>query len=382
MRMKYKKLIPFVLAAAIPISAFAADNLQVTQGSGTTVAADEVTRNSISEKQQVVKIGLGAEGLHDGFARMGKQSMANSMACVLPSEYAEDAAHVTGDPGTFILGVANPSRATLAADGDYTPLATTVHGAAMVSLDATAVTSAGNQPVRLEDAPFAASDATMMLGGVNNGSGATVFNTTNGDVTPIAVNRYGGVMCDLNIGVQGDSSGGTGNSLSPIRREDDSFGDLNTTMVIGARYIGNNAFGASAGTANDITTFDVDIDNRLAVNAFGANTTNWFFSCGTATATTSNVSIKGAAGSGVRNYITSISCSSSDADNATDLAFKDGTNQAAAGGISQMAAGAPGSFTMAFPLPIRGSTNTAFNFATNVSTSSVTCCVQGFNSNN
>lgn len=227
--------------------------------------------------------------------------------------YAEDSAHTSADLGHFMLGVANPSRATLAADGDYTALATTVHGAMMVSLDATAVTSAGNQPVRTEDSPFAAADAVM---------------------------------------------------------------------VMGARYIGNNAFGPSAGTANDITTLDVDSDNRLAVNAFGANATNFYSSCGTATASTSNVAIKAAGGGSVRNYVSTITCSSSDADNATDLAFKDGTTVVAVGGVSQMAAGAAGSFTANFSPPIRGTGNTAFNFATNVSTSSVVCCAQGFTSSN
>ena len=44
-----------------------ADNVAITAGSGTTIAADEVTRNATSEKQQVVKIGVGAEGEHVGF---------------------------------------------------------------------------------------------------------------------------------------------------------------------------------------------------------------------------------------------------------------------------------------------------------------------------
>jgi hypothetical protein len=41
-----------------------------------------------------------------------------------------------------------------------------------------------------------------------------------------------------------------------------------------------------------------------------------------------------------------------------------------------------GSFNATFPTPLRGSVNTALNFATNVSTSSVTCCAHGFTSTN
>lgn len=45
-----------------------ADNVAITAGAGTTIAADEVTRNATSEKQQIVKIGFGIDGTHDGLA--------------------------------------------------------------------------------------------------------------------------------------------------------------------------------------------------------------------------------------------------------------------------------------------------------------------------
>lgn len=45
-----------------------ADNVAVTAGFGKTIAADEVTRNAISEKQQIIKIGFGTDGNHDGLA--------------------------------------------------------------------------------------------------------------------------------------------------------------------------------------------------------------------------------------------------------------------------------------------------------------------------
>lgn len=81
-----KAKILLLLSLLIPSLVFAADNLQVTQGAGTTVAADEVTRNTIPEKQQVIKLSLGPDGTFSGFALMGQQTMANSLACVLPSD--------------------------------------------------------------------------------------------------------------------------------------------------------------------------------------------------------------------------------------------------------------------------------------------------------
>ncbi len=47
---------------------------------------------------------------------------------------AEDAAHASGDVGVMALGVANATVANLVADGDYTPLATTLTGAQQISL--------------------------------------------------------------------------------------------------------------------------------------------------------------------------------------------------------------------------------------------------------
>lgn len=65
-----------------------ADNVQITQGSGTTIAADEVTRNAVSEKQQIVKIGLGAEGAHDVLVDSGEQTEANSVPVVAAASEA------------------------------------------------------------------------------------------------------------------------------------------------------------------------------------------------------------------------------------------------------------------------------------------------------
>lgn len=64
------------------------------------------------------------------------------------------------------------------------------------------------------------------------------------------------------------------------------------------------------------------------------------------------------------------------------LNFKDGSTVMAVGGVSQMATTAGGSFTAVFPVPLRGSVNTALNFNTAVSVTSVICCAAGFTSAN
>lgn len=104
--------IVFLISLIIVTGRFAlSDNISVTQGIGTTIATDVVTRNAISENQQIVKMALGADGTHDGFARMGQQTMANSLAVVLPSdqsigggtEYTEDAAAPADPVGKALI---------------------------------------------------------------------------------------------------------------------------------------------------------------------------------------------------------------------------------------------------------------------------------------
>jgi len=99
--------------------------------------------------------------------------------------------------------------------------------------------------------------------------------------------------------------------------------------------------------------------------------------CGTATASTANVAINAAVASGYI-YVTSFSCASSDADNATNINFKDGTAVIAVGGVSQMATASNGCYSTSFTAPLRLSKNTALNFNTDVSTSSVVCCANGY----
>lgn len=127
--------------------------------------------------------------------------------------------------------------------------------------------------------------------------------------------------------------------------------------------------------SGDRGTFKGDLDGRTITSLAPAG--EMWQSCGTATATTSDVAIKAAVASN-RIYVTSITCKNTSATVATSLDFKDGTTVIAVGGISQMATTAAGSFDAAFPVPLRGTSNTALNFATNVSVSSVTCCAAGY----
>ena len=79
-----------------------ADNVEITAGAGTRIATDEVTRNAIVEHQQIVKIGLGAEGSHDMVVDSGQQTMANSVPVVMASDQSLHPV-VLGNIGTNLV---------------------------------------------------------------------------------------------------------------------------------------------------------------------------------------------------------------------------------------------------------------------------------------
>jgi hypothetical protein len=66
-----------------------ADNVPITPGAGANIAADEVTRNAVAEKQQIVKISLGADGAFDILLDSGQQLSVNSLPVVLASDQSQ-----------------------------------------------------------------------------------------------------------------------------------------------------------------------------------------------------------------------------------------------------------------------------------------------------
>lgn len=91
-----------------------ADNVQVTAGSGTTIATDDVG----GVHYQVVKV---AHGAADAATLVSSTSPIPSTLTNL--EKAEDAGHSTGDKGVMLLAVRKDTAAALAGtDADYIPL--------------------------------------------------------------------------------------------------------------------------------------------------------------------------------------------------------------------------------------------------------------------
>ncbi len=131
----------------------------------------------------------------------------------------------------------------------------------------------------------------------------------------------------------------------------------------------------SDAAADDYSWFKADTGGRTITAPAPAG--EMWVSCGTATASTADVAIKALVASN-RIYVSSVTCASSDADNATNINFKDASTVIAVGGVNQMATTSAGTFTASFPTPLRLASGTAFNFNTAVSTSSVICCGAGW----
>jgi len=281
---------------------------------------------------------------------------------------AEDTAATSGDIGVMDLGVVNNAYAGLADTNlDYVAQARTTSGAShvMFSTDMIPGGSEAKIPYRTEDSAFADTSSVMMAGGVNNRN-VTAFNITQGDVVPLGVNDFGAVLVEITQQAQSSS-------LSPVRLEDAALADGYGVIMSGIQAV--SAIAQTVGSSGDITVASTDLGNRLVTTNAPAG--EMWQSCGTATASTADVAIKAAVASN-RIYTTSITCASSDADNATNINFKDGSTVIAVGGVNQMATTSAGTFTATFTTPLRGTSNTALNFNTAVSTSSVICCAAGY----
>lgn len=252
-------------------------------------------------------------------------------------------------------GISNESLTVIAnTAGTATKLATDVRGRLLLS---------NLSGVFQEDIAHTSGDRGLFVLGVANPGGASTLAAT-GDYTAIGVNANGNVNTHSFI---------YDSVLSALRPEDAAFTDGAGVSVSG--YITQDPLSVDQGTSGDIAAPKVDRSGRTITTMAPAGE-SWQ-SCGTATASTSDVAIKAAVASN-RIYVTSITCSSSSATTATNLNFKDGSTVIAVGGVSQMATAAPGAFSAVFPVPLRGSVNTALNFNTAVSTSSVICCGAGY----
>lgn len=112
----------------------------------------------------------------------GNTNVANSPTVVTQFQYAEDAAHSSGDTGAFALAVRNTAQSALTStDGDYSPFAVDTVGRLITAIQHT------------EDTGHSSGDAGAFVLGVRNDT-PTSLTSTDLDYSPIAVDEFGRVL--------------------------------------------------------------------------------------------------------------------------------------------------------------------------------------------
>lgn len=236
-----------------------------------------------------------------------------------------------------------------------------------VNIDSTGQPSNTTGILKLENGVAADGDAGVAAWSVRN-EGAADFGNSNLDYNPFATTRAGAAYS-----IMSTSFGGATPGKEVAADEDSAFAASDAGVKVLGQAV--SAISQLVGTTGDVAPPSMDLGNRVVTTNAPAGET--WQGCGTATASTADVAIKAAVASN-RIYVTSITCSSSSATTATNINFKDGSTVIAVGGTNQMATTSAGTFTATFPTPLRGTVNTALNFNTAVSTSSVICCGAGY----
>lgn len=223
-------------------------------------------------------------------------------------------------------------------------------------ISGTGATSLG----KAEDAGHSSGDVGVFALAVRNTAFATL--TSNDlDYSPIAVNGIGAVRASLSTDTV---------QQTPVVAEDAAVASGDGLMLAGTVY--RSSFSQSAGTSGDASTLNTDTDGRLAVNAFGSDTSALTSGCSSVATGTTDVAIHAAVAS-QHLYITAITCSNTDTSVSTQLSFDDGAQIVATGYINNTTLG-HSSWTQNFNPPIRGTINTAFNVKPTTTSAEVTCC--------
>lgn len=178
--------------------------------------------------------------------------------------YAEDAAHVSGDRGQLVLGVANDGTALSGSIGDYTPIATTTTGVVFVTDDINVVSSSilGRSSLKAEDAAHTSGNGGKFVLAVRNDTEA-VTTDNNGDYSQFSVASNGVLKVSVT------QSGQVGNTTGLLKSEDVAHvtGDAGV-FVLG---VANQALSDLAGDGDYIaqakTVKGVGLDTLVRANA-------------------------------------------------------------------------------------------------------------------
>lgn len=274
----------------------------------------------------------------------------------------EDSAHTSGDAGIPSWGVrwdSTPGSNLCGTEGDYCPLAVNGTGALHVDISTPWQFSAANSLLKQEDVASASGDAGVAFLGVNNRNLST-YNSTGGDYTPIMTGDKGilGAMIMFDSSLSGASS--------PVVLEGSAVNNQNAAILTSIKLQSALTVDAADGEHG---TLKGGLDGRLITAPAPAGET--WQACSATISSTSANAIKAAVASN-RIYVTALSCTNKSGV-ASEISFYDGGSFIDTGWLPATA-----SFSRSYPVPLRGTVNTAFNLQlTTVSTSTI-CCANGY----
>lgn len=277
----------------------------------------------------------------------------------------EDGTAASGDAGVGIFGVTNEalSNFSSSANGDYVPMALARWGSPIVAIQREAQISTSGGLLQAEDAPHVTGDSGVAAWAVANTNLGAGFGA-NGDYTPIATAVNGAVYVYPFV---------TDNAGSAVRPEDAAHASGDAAIpILYVRRAEPDAYAAQ----DDYTNPIVDVGSRIYVNPFGTNFSSFSQGCTAAMTGTSDTAALAAVAS-YRAYIGSISCVNTSGSVASLFTLKDGATVKWTGFVNTTALPSP-VYTMTFPTPIRGTANTAVNFAMTTTATSTTCCADVF----
>lgn len=363
-----------------------ADNVTITQGSGTTIAADDIA----GVLHQRVKLSQGADGAAvdvssaaplnvtlantganatavkvDGSAVTQPVSLSGTIAVTQSGTWDEVGINDSGNSITVDAPVGTPAFVRLS-DG---AAAITTLPVSLASVPSHAVTNAGTFAVQSTNQANSGVDIGDVT--INNASGASAVNIQDGG-NSITVD---GTFWQATQPVSGTvtANAGTGTMAvsmatnTPLGTVAHDSADSGAPIKIGGRARSSEI---TAVASDDRSDFITDLVGKQIILPY-SNPENFVSGAITTAMTgTTSTSLVAAPGAGLRNYITTIIVSNAHATVGTDVAIQDGS-----GGTTLLtipAAAVYGGATINLPVPLRQPTTNTALFCANVTTGAST----------
>jgi hypothetical protein len=238
-----------------------------------------------------------------------------------------------------------------------------IYNSLNVAIDSNTQVAAASGLLKLEDAAAASGDALVAIAGRVNSSGSSI--AADGDYTTPSLDALGQNFTAYN------------HSFQPVaaqaftKAEDAVHGSGDAGVA--ALGVIRSALSAVA-AVGDYSNIQLDEVGRLITTLAPAGE-SWQACTGSITDTT-QTAIKAAVASN-RIYVTSFGCNNTAAV-ASTLVFQDGASAIWQGAISNSTLQGVASYSMTFPVPLRGTVNTALNVTLGTTATNTRCCASGY----